>query len=178
MTTDKPHWNSKAGWHNTYLKRRDRMLKQAAEKYHADPVEGAAKEATKRRRKQVENPSRYMFKHIQSRAKCKGTEFTITEEDIVIPEYCPIMGSKLSFGTNKSHAHSPTLDRKDNTKGYVPGNVWVISHRANLMKGNSNMEELRTFCLACLEHMDSGELSGRRFDKAFKIDRDTSRVLD
>lgn len=38
--------------------------------------------------------------------------------------------------------NSPTLDRKDSTRGYVPDNVWVISHRANRMKNNATLEEM------------------------------------
>lgn len=159
MRIEKPHWKSKEGRHATYLKRREKMLARAAELYHRDPVEGAAKEAAKRKRRQLENPARYMMGHIRSRAKRHGIEFSITENDIHIPEYCPILGVKLEFGDIKCFSNSPTLDRKDNSKGYVPGNVWVISHRANTMKGSSSMEELRTFCTACLVHLESGELS-------------------
>ena len=37
----------------------------------------------------------------------------------------------------------PTIDRWDNAKGYVPGNCYVISLRANQLKGNATAEELR-----------------------------------
>ena len=187
MTTDKPYWNSKEGRHATYLKRKERLLKYMSARYHIDPVGGAAKEAAKRKRCQASNPARYMIGHIRSRAKRSGIPFTITEKDIRVPEYCPVLGIKLEFGDIRCFSHSPTLDRKDNSKGYTPDNVWVISHRANTMKGNSTMEELRTFCLACLKHMESGELSEvaahqngtrSRWDQAVSIDRGTSSILE
>jgi hypothetical protein len=40
---------------------------------------------------------------------------------------------------------SPSIDRKDNTKGYTKDNVWVISQLANQMKSNATPEQLRAF---------------------------------
>lgn len=37
---------------------------------------------------------------------------------------------------------SPSLDRIDSSKGYVKGNVRVISARANMLKNNATVEEL------------------------------------
>ncbi len=39
--------------------------------------------------------------------------------------------------------NSPSLDRIDPTKGYVKGNVWIISHRANTIKSDASHEELK-----------------------------------
>jgi hypothetical protein len=38
---------------------------------------------------------------------------------------------------------SPSLDRIDPGQGYVPGNVRVISDRANRLKGDRSIETLR-----------------------------------
>lgn len=38
---------------------------------------------------------------------------------------------------------SPSLDRLDSSKGYVKGNVRVISKRANQLKNNATVEEMR-----------------------------------
>jgi hypothetical protein len=35
-----------------------------------------------------------------------------------------------------------SLDRVDNTKGYIPGNVRVISRKANLMKSSLTLDVL------------------------------------
>jgi hypothetical protein len=53
------------------------------------------------------------------------------------------LGLKLEQGNGKSTASSPSLDRIDSSKGYVKGNVRVISHRANLLKNNATVEELK-----------------------------------
>lgn len=39
---------------------------------------------------------------------------------------------------------SPSLDRVDNTRGYVPGNVLVISWKANQIKSNATLAELES----------------------------------
>jgi len=70
-------------------------------------------------------------------------EFTIAKSDIVIPEYCPVLGIKLERGHKGFHESAPTLDRIDSTKGYIQGNVAVISFRANRMKGNATLDELK-----------------------------------
>jgi hypothetical protein len=91
-------------------------------------------------------PKQRMLSSAKTRAKKKGLEFNLTLEDIVIPEYCPLLGIKLTnhMGTCRSKCGLPdscTLDRKDTTKGYVKGNVWVISHKANTIKNNSTFDE-------------------------------------
>ena len=78
----------------------------------------------------------------KGRAKKLGLEFNLTIEDIIIPEFCPVLGIKLkqSFG-NLSDA-SPSLDRIVPELGYVKGNVKVISNRANTIKNNATLSEL------------------------------------
>lgn len=80
------------------------------------------------------------------RAKEQGQSFTITMDDITIPTHCPILGIELEKGqAARIKETSSSLDRIDNDKGYVPGNVWVISQRANRMKGNHTVMSLRHF---------------------------------
>jgi hypothetical protein len=88
-----------------------------------------------------------MLNRAKSRAQKQGLPFSITEKDIVIPEYCPILGIKLEHHRGKPGAYknSPSLDREIPEKGYVPGNVRVISQLANQCKGNATPEELVGF---------------------------------
>jgi len=37
---------------------------------------------------------------------------------------------------------APSIDRVDNSKGYVPGNVRIISWRANRLKNDATVEEM------------------------------------
>jgi hypothetical protein len=88
------------------------------------------------------HPERYMLSGSKHRAKLAGITFSIKEEDIIIPEFCPVLGIKLERGVKLQDA-SPSLDRFKPELGYVPGNVHVISLRANRIKSNATLEELR-----------------------------------
>lgn len=90
------------------------------------------------------NPAKYMWSQAKARAKEKGLEFNIEISDIEIPEFCPVFGIKLEIGGHGrgwKNDQSPTLDRIDNTKGYIKGNILVISWKANRLKSNSTQEE-------------------------------------
>jgi hypothetical protein len=87
-----------------------------------------------------------MFYRVKSRAKKEGIEFSIENIDIQIPEYCPILRNiKLNKNNSVGKFDSPSLDRIDNSKGYIKGNIQVISMKANAMKNNATLEELKMF---------------------------------
>lgn len=94
-----------------------------------------------------EKPELRMLRRAKQRAKERGLDFDITAEDIVIPTHCPVLGVELKVhkGRSGGNPESPALDRIDNTKGYVKGNVMVVSHRANMMKVDASSEELIKF---------------------------------
>ncbi len=92
------------------------------------------------------NPSRYLWHMAKRRAKLKNIEFTISPEDIIIPTHCPILEMELKFNRGgkgtRQRSNSPSLDRIDNTRGYVKDNIQVISFKANAMKYDSTFEEI------------------------------------
>jgi hypothetical protein len=61
----------------------------------------------------------------------------------VVPVACPCCSSTLLQGVSRTAPTAPSLDRLDNSRGYVPGNVWVICFRCNALKGDSTPQELR-----------------------------------
>jgi hypothetical protein len=83
-----------------------------------------------------------MFNIARARARKRGLSFELTLDDIVIPDVCPVFGMPLVKSKGSVSDDSPTLDRKDPSKGYVKGNVWVISYRANMLKSNATSAEL------------------------------------
>lgn len=95
-------------------------------------------------RKFVASPEYLMLHRAKSRAKAKGLKFDISIEDIVIPEFCPVFGTPLerAKGKDSNKDNSPSLDRIRSEKGYVKGNVWVISNKANTIKSSATVEEL------------------------------------
>lgn len=89
--------------------------------------------------------SKKMLKATRGGAKSRGLDFNLTIDDFIIPAVCPILGIKLSPGATSRRPYSPSMDRIDNSKGYVKGNVWIISCKANTMKSDATPEELRRF---------------------------------
>lgn len=91
----------------------------------------------------------YMIRNSKWSAKRRNHEFNLTIDDIQLPEYCPLLGIKLYYNFEKrTHFNSfnhASLDRIDNSKGYIKGNVIVISRLANAMKNEANFEQLLTF---------------------------------
>ena len=91
-----------------------------------------------------DDATKAMFDNAKQRAKAKGIEFTITKEDITIPDICPVLGIKLSTTpeSRKKKYAAPSIDRIDNSKGYTKDNIVIVSCRANLLKKDATITEL------------------------------------
>lgn len=94
----------------------------------------------------------YMWLRAKQRAEKYGYEFNIEESDIVIPQICPILEVPIILGDKGNYEYTPSLDRIDNSKGYIKGNIQVISKKANSMKNSATMDELRCFCKNILRY--------------------------
>lgn len=95
------------------------------------------------KRYRLKHPERKLFYSARQRAKKTGIAFDIEITDIIIPEYCPLLELKLEMLGQCDN--SPSIDRIDNSKGYIKGNIWVISFKANRMKNTASLDELITF---------------------------------
>ena len=85
-----------------------------------------------------------MLAAAKQRAKLKQIDFNLELNDFEIPEVCPVLGIKLIASKDNKSNNSPSLDRIDNSKGYVKGNVRVISWRANHIKTDATLSELES----------------------------------
>jgi len=96
----------------------------------------------------INDPRQKLLFGARNRAKQMGFMFNISVEDIVIPDHCPILGIKLEAAVGKGsfagaiNEFAPSIDRIVGDKGYVKGNICVISKRANLLKKHATLEEL------------------------------------
>jgi len=134
-----------------YRDRINESRRKAEAKRRADPVRWAA--YLEKRRAQ---PSKSCFRDrgdlrqrmldsARKRARDKGLECNLTKEDIVVPTHCPVLGIELKVARGAANAspNSPSLDRIDNSLGYVRGNIIVMSFRANTLKNNATADELQ-----------------------------------
>lgn len=92
-------------------------------------------------------PHLKVFYQSRSRAKTRNIEFNIQPEDIIVPTICPYLKVPFIIGTKENYQYTHSLDRINNDKGYIKGNVEVISKKANSMKNNATNEELISFAL-------------------------------
>lgn len=112
-------------------------------KCHSD--RGKARRATTPQPNQTwykENRIRQMLLNARNRAGKRGLAFDLTEDQIVIPSHCPVLGIELTWEGDR--ANSPSLDRLDNSKGYTLENCRMISFRANSLKSDATLEEMQS----------------------------------
>lgn len=88
------------------------------------------------------------------RARAAGIPFSITADDLQMPATCPVLGIPIDLAPNAAWGNRPSLDRIRNSQGYVPGNVEVISFKANSWKSTMSADELRRL----LFYMEAAEL--------------------
>lgn len=117
---------------------RQKALKRAKEFYQKN----REKELALNKKRYEENLSKMLWASARTRAREKNLPFDITPEDIVIPKYCPVFGFELKIRT-KDRMAAPSIDRIIPEKGYVKGNIIVVSFKANTMKSNATLEEIK-----------------------------------
>lgn len=122
-----------------YYENREEVLDKRAAWYRKNRERVLAR---KRERREA-RPELDIFTRAKARAKKRGLPFTITLRDVVIPERCPILGIRLDPLRTEKGPCSPSLDRIDSARGYEPGNVAVISDRANTLKNDGTASEHR-----------------------------------
>lgn len=89
---------------------------------------------------EISEIKRALWGYAKYRSSKNGLEFTITPSDIFVPSCCPVLGTEFKRGDVYK---APSLDRIDSSRGYVKGNVIVVSRRANVLKSNATLAELQ-----------------------------------
>jgi hypothetical protein len=123
--------------------------------YYANVVKRRQQNAEGYLREVANQPEALLVRSARSRAKLRGVSCTITKEHIRIPDVCPVLGIPLVKASGNASDISPTIDRVIPALGYVPGNVRVISYRANRLKCDSTLEEME-LVLADLRKIHKG----------------------
>ncbi|MEF2249319.1 hypothetical protein [Ralstonia solanacearum] len=86
--------------------------------------------------------ARLLLKSSRYRAKRAGIRHSLALADIHVPERCPVLGIRLKPTQGRAGPASPSLDRINPRRGYVRGNVIVVSWRANELKKNATLDEM------------------------------------
>lgn len=138
-------------------------LEKIAQRARLLRKENPAKVRAQARESKARHPERAMLMSAKDSAKRKGLAFNIDLSDIYIPDVCPVLGiplKKVGRGASLSEWYGrPSLDRIDSSKGYVKGNVAVISLKANILKRDGTAEEHARIAvwMSCLVDCSIGE---------------------
>lgn len=94
---------------------------------------------------------------IKNKCSKKGIPFEITVDDLVFNSHCPALGIRIDYFSNTIADNSPSIDKIIPKKGYIKGNVQVISMRANRVKSNASLEDLMKISDYIRENADEEE---------------------
>jgi hypothetical protein len=113
--------------------------KKCSTKYKQINKEQAAKIHKKNHQKDYRLALIRAAKH---RAKEKNIPFDITKDDLELIWKCPVLGIDI-FSAGLNNPNAPSIDRIIPCFGYIKGNVKIISRRANTLKGDATLEEVK-----------------------------------
>lgn len=151
----------KKGYDKIYRQSEKVQKLYKSKEYKIRKIEYNAKKSNIDRRQEILN-------RIKCKAKKLGIPFNLEISDIIIPEYCPILEMKLCdkpYGQRGGKGggfkdNNPSIDKIDPTKGYIKGNIQIISMKANAMKYSASKEELITFCTNILK-----QIKNKKYDR-------------
>lgn len=83
-----------------------------------------------------------MLRRARARSQKEGFEFNLTVADLTpLPSVCPIFKVPLRLSEVAQDPNAYSIDRIDNARGYVRGNIAVMSYRANRLKNDGSAED-------------------------------------
>ena len=96
------------------------------------------------------NPIPQLISGFRNRAKKQNVPFNLTVDDMKdliknAADICPALGVKMKIAklyANNSN-YSPSFDRIDPKKGYTKNNIVIVSNRANRIKSDATVDEIR-----------------------------------
>jgi len=90
-------------------------------------------------------PKHKIWERTKKRAKQNGEIFDLEISDVPdIPERCPVLGIILVANTIAGPLDSsPSLDRIVRERGYIRGNIRIVSNRANRLRSDGSAKELK-----------------------------------
>ena len=132
-------------------KRRQEYSKEYNKKYYLINKEKIIRQTTENKKRIAkEDPVYSLFVRAKERAKKRNILFDIDKEYLksIYPKNnrCPILNIDFQLGflneIKKNKDYAPSLDRIIPSKGYVKGNLVIVSFIANRVKNNVSVETL------------------------------------
>lgn len=77
----------------------------------------------------------------KSRSLRAGIPFSITVDDLALNKVCPLLEIPLTFDGARNN--TPSIDRIKPELGYVPGNVRIVSFKANRWKNDMSLDDAK-----------------------------------
>lgn len=112
--------------------------------------------------KGYKNLSLSYFNHVKRSAFLRNINFSISIEylsDIFESQkgLCALTGIPILLGRLLTkELHTASVDRIDNTKGYIEGNVWWVHKDINTLKTDFQLEKFMYLCTLVSKHAESG----------------------
>lgn len=141
-----------------YRNKNKELAKLKGKADRADPIKNEIIKENRRNHYRNTPPHLKLFHQAQSRAKLKSIPFNIVPEDVIVPDKCPYLKVPFIIGTKKDYQYTHSLDRVDNSRGYVKGNIEVVCKKANSMKNSASNKELITFALEIIKRNKDNDI--------------------
>lgn len=123
----------------------------AVERRSRDPKLALQRTYLFRKKLQKQNPKRYTAQQMRGSAKKRAAALGVKYDldsayiEAIMPDICPVLRIPIKYGGGEKSIYSASLDRIYPDRGYVKGNVLVMSQLANLMKNEANPTHLIAF---------------------------------
>ena len=128
--------------------------KERWQKYYKKPQTAEQKLSKKlnKQRWKEEHPEKYLLSNAKYRSTKENIDFNLDITEIIVPIYCPYLKIKLTSKKGTGYLDNlMSIDRINPKKGYIKGNIEIISYKANRMKNNASREELLIFANSVLK---------------------------
>ena len=101
--------------------------------------------------------SAYRFIKIKEGAERRGVEMAVSIEyiwDLFLQQdrKCSLSGLQINFAESSRGVSTASLDRIDNTKGYIEDNVQWVHKEINRMKWDMHQDDFLSFCRLITEN--------------------------
>jgi len=118
-----------------------------------------------------EDITEHQWYKIERSAQNRNLEFNITKEyvwDLYIKQDRKCIFTNLPIKFDSGSKSTASVDRKDNSKGYIEGNIQIVHKCLNIMRGSTEDELFRYLCIlvARNSNIDESKFQNKEFIKA------------